>query len=190
MPIMNIPMLLTLIRLLAIPVIIVCYFLPFPWMHPLAAAIFIIAAFTDWLDGYLARSLSQQTEFGAFLDPVADKLLISTVLTMVIAKYSGKLLSIPGVIIVGREIAVSALREWMSDLGKRPSMTVTFISKLKTALQMIALILLLGYVRHMPSILRYSGFIFLYMAAIMTLWTMIIYLKIAWPHLTTSKKKQ
>ena len=142
---MNIPISITLLRIAAIPVVAVLYLLPFHWAHVGAAFIFLIAALSDWLDGFLARSLSQTTEFGAFLDPVADKLLISISLIFILAKHPLTGLSIPTAIIIGREIAISALREWMAELGKRAGMRVSYIGKIKTAVQMLAIFVLLWY---------------------------------------------
>lgn len=185
---MNIPLLLTVLRLSAIPVFGVIYFLPYSWAHPLAAMLFLLAAITDWLDGYLARSLSQATDFGAFLDPVADKLMVAVALIFVIGWNYVPYLSIPAAIIVGREIAISALREWMAEVGKRTSVAVTFVSKFKTTIQMIALTLLLWYSPGRHVAILWTGVILLCIAALLTLWTMIVYLKVAWPDLTLSKE--
>ena len=181
---MNIAIFLTFVRLSAIPIFGIFYFLPVRWAHPVAAVIFIIAGITDWLDGYLARSLSQMTDFGAFLDPVADKLLVGVSLVFVIGENYTPYLAIPGAIIICREILISALREWMAELGKRTSLAVTLLSKIKTALQMIALVLLIGFARGFPIEILWSGIIFLWISALLTIWTKIFYLKIAWPDLT------
>lgn len=180
---MNIPVMLTLLRILAIPVIVVFYLLPFPWAHPTAAILLGLAAFTDWLDGYLARSLSQTTQLGAFLDPVADKLLVAVSLVMVLSSHLIPYLGIAAAVIIGREIAISALREWMSAIGKRAGVRVTHIAKYKTAIQMLSLGMLVWY--HPGSYLWFAwgGAILLYIAAILTIWTMCIYLKAAWPDL-------
>lgn len=177
---MNLPTTLTLSRIAAIPLLLVCYYLPFSWAHLLAAILFAISALTDWLDGYLARSLSQMTPLGAFLDPVADKLVVSVVIVMIISQQYADHLVIPAVVIIGREITISALREWMSELGKRASVAVTYLGKIKTAIQMVALIVLLLYSKGSPSWLLYSGEVLLYIAAALTLWSMINYLKVAW----------
>ena len=186
---MNIPMLLTCLRLSAIPIFGVIYFMPFHWAHPLAAMIFLFAAITDWLDGYLARSLSQMTDFGAFLDPVADKLLVAISLMFVVGEHYVPYLSIPAAIIVGREIVISALREWMSELGKRRSVTVSFLSKLKTTIQMASLVFLLWYAAGQPAVILWIGVALLSVAALLTLWTMILYLMIAWPDLTLRRER-
>ena len=187
---MNIPVMLTLLRIGAIPIIVIIYLLPFEWAHPIAAIFVILAALTDWLDGYLARSLSQTTELGAFLDPVADKLLVAVSLVMVLSAHLIPNLGIAAAIIIGREIAISALREWMSMIGKRAGVAVTFVAKFKTMIQMVALVMLVWYHPGSFSWLLLIGPILLYVAAALTLWSMIIYLKIAWPYLTISRESQ
>lgn len=187
---MNIPNLLTLIRLLLVPVVVVLYYLPVEWAHSISALFFALAAITDWLDGYLARNLKQTTKFGAFLDPVADKLMVAVALVLVVGELRLPFLAIPAAIIVGREIVVSALREWMAEIGKRTSLAVTMVAKIKTVVQMIALILLLMYRPQNSVILQFLGSILLYIAAGLTLWSMIMYLKIAWPDLTLSTEKE
>lgn len=182
---MNIPIFLTLLRIIAIPFMVLCYYLPSPWGHFLAALIFSAAAFTDWLDGFLARNLKQNTRFGAFLDPVADKLIVATALVLISAEIGKAYLAIPAAIIVGREIVISGLREWMAEIGKRTSVAVTWVAKIKTVLQMVSLIFLLLYSPQHPNQLIYiAGVVSLYVAALMTLWSMIMYLKTAWPDLT------
>jgi CDP-diacylglycerol---glycerol-3-phosphate 3-phosphatidyltransferase len=183
---MNIPLLLTVSRILVIPVVALFYLLPFWWAHPAAAVLLGLAAFTDWLDGYLARSLSQMTELGAFLDPVADKLLVAVSLVMVVSANLIPYLGVAAAVIIGREIAISALREWMSTLGKRVSMKVTNLAKFKTTVQMVALIMLVWYHPGSFAWILWLGPILLYVAAILTLWSMFIYLKIAWPELGKS----
>lgn len=187
---MNLPIVITLLRIASIPVVSLLYLLPFTWSNTAAAIIFIIAALTDWLDGFLARALSQVTELGTFLDPVADKLLISISLVIILGVRSGMLLAIPAAIIIGREIAISALREWMSALGKRTGVKVRYIGKVKTVLQMLALITLLWYSKSDPQILKWIGPSLLWVAAILTLWSMIIYMTVAWSDLTLSKEKE
>ena len=189
---MNTPNLLTFIRIVFIPIFVVIYYLPFPWAHLVAAIIFALAAITDWLDGYLARNLKQGTKFGAFLDPVADKLLVAVALVLVSAEVGRAYLAIPAAIIVGREIVISGLREWMAEIGKRTSMAVTWVAKIKTTMQMIALLLLLLYKpgMSMSTWTLVLGCISLYFAAILTLWSMIMHLKTAWPDLTLGTKTQ
>jgi CDP-diacylglycerol--glycerol-3-phosphate 3-phosphatidyltransferase len=187
---MTIPNLLTLFRLLLIPVVVVLYYLPFEWGHTSAAIVFICAAITDWLDGYLARNLKQTTKFGAFLDPVVDKLMVAVALVLVVGESKLPFLAIPAAIIVGREILVSALREWMAELGKRTSVAVSMVAKIKTVVQMLALVLLLLYTPQNNQLMQIIGSVLLYIAAALTLWSMIMYLKIAWPDLTLSPEKE
>ena len=178
----SLPNLLTLMRIVLIPVFIIAFYLPFSWSHGLAAAIFALAGFTDWLDGFLARKLKQMSPFGAFLDPVADKLLVACSLLLLVGAKELDYITIPAIIIVGREIVISALREWMAEVGSRASVTVSYIGKIKTTLQMIALFLLIAF-SPSESLLGILGFILLYLAAILTIWSMVIYLTIAWPEL-------
>lgn len=178
----SLPNLLTLMRILLIPVFILVFYLPLPWSRGLAAAIFALASFTDWLDGYLARRLEQMSPFGAFLDPVADKLLVACSLLLLVGTKDIEYITIPAIVIVGREIVISALREWMAEIGSRASVTVSYIGKIKTTLQMIALFLLIAF-RPADSWWGVFGFIMLYVAAILTIWSMVIYISIAWPQL-------
>lgn len=194
---MNLPNVLTLLRILMIPVFIVVFYLPFWWAHLAAAIIFALGCVTDWLDGYFARSLKQFTRLGAFLDPVADKLMVSIALVMIIGETEFQfitwnkstlaipvaLLTVPAAIIVGREIIVSALREWMAELGKRTSVAVSHLGKVKTTIQMIALIVLIYCDASTHAYIVISGYVLLYVAALLTLWSMFIYVKAAWPDL-------
>ncbi|WED42314.1 CDP-diacylglycerol--glycerol-3-phosphate 3-phosphatidyltransferase [Legionella cardiaca] len=182
----SLPNLLTLMRIVLIPVFIIAFYLPFDWSHGLAAAIFALASFTDWLDGYLARRLKQMSPFGAFLDPVADKLLVACSLLLLVGAREMDYITIPAIVIVGREIVISALREWMAEVGSRASVTVSYIGKIKTTVQMIALLLLLAF-NPTQSWWGVLGFILLYLAAILTIWSMIIYLTIAWPQLMSKR---
>ena len=118
-PILNLPNILTMIRVLAIPVLVLVFYLPFKWSDMCAAALFLAAGVTDWLDGYLARRLNQTSPLGAFLDPVADKLIVGVALVMLVQIHATAWLAVPAMVIVSREIAVSALREWMAELGQR-----------------------------------------------------------------------
>jgi len=181
-PLHSTPNILTLLRIILIPVFIIIFYLPFSWAHPLAACIFALASFTDWLDGYLARRWQQISPFGAFLDPVADKLLVATCLLLLVGEKDLNYITLPAIIIVGREIVISALREWMAEVGSRASIAVSYIGKVKTTLQMVALFLLITF-DPSQQILGMIGFVLLYIAAILTLWSMIIYLSIAWPQL-------
>ena len=180
---MNIPNSVTGIRIALIPIFVLLFYLPFKWSHLASAIVFALAGLTDWLDGYLARTLNQTSAFGAFLDPVADKLVVVTALVLLVGEKSIPYLAIPAAIIVGREIVVSALREWMSTIGKKASIRVTQISKIKTAIQMIAIILLLIYIPQMGVTFGLISSGLLYVAAALTLWTMVLYLKVAWQDL-------
>jgi CDP-diacylglycerol--glycerol-3-phosphate 3-phosphatidyltransferase len=184
---MNIPNSLTLIRIFLIPVFVVAFYLPFSWNNLLATAIFSLAALTDLLDGYLARKLGQISKLGAFLDPVADKLMVAVVLVLVVQQHSTIWLALPAAVIIGREITVSALREWMAELGARRKVAVSFIGKFKTVLQMVALILLIYREALLGLPMFRLGMIALYIAAILTLVSMVQYLIMAWPELSDRK---
>lgn len=181
---MNIPNLLTLARIIFIPLLVVLVYLPFSWSMPVAAGLFALASVTDWLDGYLARRWNQSTPFGAFLDPVADKLMVVVALALLIERYDAMWLTLPALVIIGREIVISALREWMAGIGSRGSVAVSWVGKLKTTLQMVALLVLLAFT---PGT-QYAqlGVAMLYLAALLTLWSMVQYLRAAWPHLMRS----
>jgi CDP-diacylglycerol--glycerol-3-phosphate 3-phosphatidyltransferase len=141
----NFATVLTLSRLLAIPLVVVFYWLPFALTHEVSALLFIYACITDWLDGYVARNYAQMSRFGQFLDPVADKLLVAMVLVILLGNLKGDWLIWPAAIIIGREIVISSVREWMAEVGKRTSVAVNQVGKLKTVLQMSALGTLLWY---------------------------------------------
>lgn len=178
---MNLPNILTLSRIVMIPVFVVVFYLPVEWRYVVSAAIFAFAGATDWLDGYLARKLDQSTPFGAFLDPVADKLMVAVALTVLVEEHHSVLLTLPAVIIIGREIVISALREWMAEIGSRASVAVSYIGKVKTTAQMGAIVMLLAFP---PGVTwSYVGAALLYIAAVLTLWSMVLYLKAAWPDL-------
>lgn len=173
----SIPNILTYIRILIIPLLVlVYYFPPNRWGMPAAALLFGLAGFTDWLDGYLARKLNQSSKLGAFLDPVADKLIVVTVLVMIVDEYGKLSVLIPALIIIGREIAVSSLREWMSELGQRGSVSVSMLGKIKTTVQMLALFLLLYYYPILGMPVFKIGEWLLYIAAALTLWSMMVYI--------------
>lgn len=180
---LNLPNTLTWIRIILIPLIVLVFYLPYSWSGPVAAIIFSLAGITDWLDGYFARKLNQASAFGAFLDPVADKLMISTALVLLVSKHPGWLVALPAAIIIGREIAVSALREWMSELGGRQHVKVSGIGKYKTTAQITALIMMLWGHKLWFIPMYQIGYGFLLAAAVLTLWSMFKYLAAAWPHL-------
>ena len=186
MPI-NIPILLTWSRIVMIPVFIGIFYLSDSALslghkHLLSSLLFAFAAVTDWLDGYLARSLNQTSAFGAFLDPVADKLMVAAALIVLVnLEYVGALVAF---IIIGREIAISALREWMAQLGSSKSIAVSMLGKIKTTFQMIAIFLLLYHEPLFGFPVHEAGTILIYIAAILTLWSMIYYLILAMPQIT------
>lgn len=191
----NTPNLITLLRILLIPVFIAVYYLPFRWASLLAMSLFILAAVTDWLDGYLARRLDQASPFGAFLDPVADKLMVASALVLLASDtrvhdlvLDFRLFAIVVLIIVGREITVSALREWMAELGERARVAVSFLGKFKTIGQMVAIPFLLYREPLFGLPVFRIGELLLYLAAGLTLWSMVIYLRAAWPSLTRSRR--
>lgn len=179
---MKLPNLLTLLRILLIPVLVVLFYSSIPYVHLVCAAVFGLAGITDWLDGYLARKMNLQSAFGAFFDPVADKLIVAAALVLLVETHADVWMSIPAAIIIGREIAISALREWMAEIGQRTSVAVSYIGKLKTTLQMTAIIVLLLDVP--GSWISDLGIVLLWGASVLTLWSMIIYLRAAWPQLT------
>ncbi len=185
----NIPNTLTWVRIAIVPLFVLIYYLPWSWGHFFAALLFSIAAITDWLDGYIARNWQLSSQFGAFLDPVADKLMVAVALVLVVGEVPMPFLTIPAAIIVGREIIVSALREWMAEIGKRTSVAVSIIGKIKTTCQMVALIALLLYRPESPYILAVLGTIMLYVAGALTIYSMIIYIKSSWRDLTLSPEK-
>ncbi len=160
------------------------FYLPFDWRYMACSSIFAIASITDFIDGYLARKLQQTTKFGAFLDPVADKLIVAAALILLVETHATVFLAIPATIIIGREIMISALREWMAEVGRRTSIAVSYIGKLKTTLQMLAIITLLAGPPDWSSLLMILGYFLLYAAVFLTLWSMVLYLKAAWPDLT------
>lgn len=174
---------LTLLRIILIPGLILVFYLPVSWSPFASALIFSIAAITDWADGYVARKYQQSTPFGAFLDPVADKLMVATALVLLVEVHATAWFAIPAVVIVGREIVISALREWMAELGKRTSVAVSNLGKIKTTFQMIALIVLLLFRPGVSDWMTTIGYATLYAAAALTLWSMMIYLRAAWPDL-------
>jgi CDP-diacylglycerol---glycerol-3-phosphate 3-phosphatidyltransferase len=187
---LSLPNLLTSLRIFLIPVLVLCfYLLPLDLRYLASALIFSIASLTDWLDGYLARRMGQMTPFGAFLDPVADKLLVAVALILLVEAHASALLAIPALVIVGREIVVSALREWMSTHSDRSGVRVSMVAKVKTGFQMTAIIVLLAQGPDLTAPLVILGYLLLYIAAGLTLWSMWQYLLIAWPDLSSGMQK-
>lgn len=180
---MNIANLVTVSRVLMIPFVILLHYSGLPYSNLLAGGLFAIASLTDWLDGYLARKLNQTSAFGAFLDPVADKLLVVAALVLLVANYPGVWFVLPVAIIIAREIFVSALREWMANCNQRELVKVGYIGKVKTTIQMIGITLLIGTDAQSPAILEQLGYVLIYASAVFSLWSMILYLRAALPTL-------
>jgi CDP-diacylglycerol--glycerol-3-phosphate 3-phosphatidyltransferase len=173
----TLPTALTLGRIALVPVLVVLFYLPIEWSRPAAAIAFALAGLTDWLDGYLARRLDQHSPFGAFLDPVADKIMVAVVLVMLVEDNPSVWLALPAMVIIGREIVVSALREWMAELGQRAHVAVNVLGKLKTITQMVALLLML-YLEPLFGLPTYAiGFVLLYFSAALTLYSMAEYFR-------------
>jgi cardiolipin synthase (CMP-forming) len=188
---LNIPNLLTWARILMIPLVVGVFYVPAEWLSPsernlAATAFFAVAAITDWFDGWLARKLGQTSAFGAFLDPVADKLMVAA--TLVVLVQLGRADAIVAIVIVGREIAISALREWMAKIGAAKSMAVSFVGKLKTTAQMLAIPLLLFHDPLGPINTLLLGTWLIWGAALLTLWSMGYYLRKAWPEISARSR--
>jgi CDP-diacylglycerol--glycerol-3-phosphate 3-phosphatidyltransferase len=186
----NLPTWLTLFRVALLPVMVVVFYLPFRGHNIAAAIVFILAAITDWLDGFLARRMNLTSAFGAFLDPVADKLMVAVTLFLLVqshpsAGWAGILMAVTAAIIVGREISVSALREWMAEIGMSATVKVAMIGKLKTVMQMVALVVLIVQHEKEATALRlyHIGEALLVIAGILTIWSGVYYLRAAWPML-------
>lgn len=187
----NLPNILTYLRILVIPIFLFVYYLPYKWVPLACTTMFVVAAITDWLDGYLARRLNQTSRFGAFLDPVADKLMVAVVLVAIVdtnpTKYEGLYIAVPAAIIIGREITISALREWMAELGERAKVAVSMVGKVKTTVQMVALGFLI-YAKPLFGLpIADIGLVLLMISAVLTMWSMVVYLKAAWPILMDEK---
>lgn len=183
---LSLPNVLTLLRIALIPVFVIVFYLPWVWAPLVAAIVFTLAALTDLLDGYFARRLNQVSPMGAFLDPVADKLMVATALVLLVEADPTPALAIPVVIIIGREIAISALREWMAEVGARAQVAVSMIGKIKTTVQMTAIIMMIYRADILGLPVYTIGYVLLYIAAILTLWSMMVYLRAAWPNLSGS----
>lgn len=178
---LNIPTYLTFLRILLIPVLVGVFYLPWPSAHLMCGIIFMLAGFTDWLDGYLARRLSMATRFGAFLDPVADKLMVAVTLVLIVQADPSPLVATASAIIIGREITIASLREWMAEIGERKKVAVSELGKWKTTVQMLSITLLLFGLDVYQEQLRPTGQLLLLLAAALTLWSMIIYLRASIP---------
>ena len=178
---LTVPTMLTLLRIVLIPVLVLVFYLPYNWTNFAAALIFAFASITDWLDGWIARRYNQYSAFGAFLDPVADKLMVAIALLLTVQKHPTVWIAVWAAVIIGREIAVSALREWMAELGQRATVKVATIGKVKTIVQMVALVCLLYQEPVIGLNIFLIGEWLLAAAALLTLWSGLAYLRAAWP---------
>ena len=179
--ILNLPNTLTSFRIIAVPLVVVVFYLPVDWAGPASGLLFGLAGVTDWLDGYLARRFNQTSNFGAFLDPVADKLIVSTALVILVQRDPTLLNTLIAAVIIGREITVSALREWMSELGARAQVSVSFFAKWKTTVQIFGIGFMLYQEPFFEIPIYEIGVGLMIVAAALTLWSMLDYLKAAWP---------
>lgn len=178
---LNLANILTLLRIAAIPIVVICFYSPLDYARPIAAILFGLAAITDLIDGWVARRYGQTSRFGEFLDPVADKLMVAIVLVMLVQAQSSWFEDVIAMIIIGREITISALREWMATIGKRANVKVDITGKVKTTLQMFGIAFLVWKVPVFGIPVYTVGFVLLLLAAVMTIWSMIVYLRAAWP---------
>jgi len=184
---LNVPLILTLGRVCIIPVVLALFYTPWIYSRQAACVLYSAACFTDWLDGWLARRWNQTSKFGAFLDPVADKLLVAVCLVMLLRDHitehegAGGVLAVLVGIIIGREITVSALREWMAELGQRTSVAVSLVGKLKTVFQMLAIGFMIWQRDLWGVPIYWIGYGLLFVAGVLTVWSMIMYLRAAWP---------
>ena len=187
----NLPNLLTLLRIILIPFFVISFYLDIKSANVITTVLFAMAAITDWLDGYLARRMGVTSAFGAFLDPVADKLMVAAALILIVdnnpTAYSGIWIALPAVVIVGREITISALREWMAEVGASAKVAVSMLGKVKTTAQMMALVLLIYREPIGAFNTAEIGLLLLYIAAVLTLWSMVMYLRAAWPALSAKQ---
>ena len=180
----NTPNLLTMLRIGLIPVFVGVFYVETRWAPYAAALIFSAAAVTDWLDGHLARRWDQTSPLGAFLDPVADKLMVAAALVLLVQADHRTLVVLPAIVIIGREITVSALREWMAEIGARAQVAVSLVGKFKTTAQMVSIIMMLLHDSVLGPWVYGLGLVLLYLAAVLTLWSMVVYLRAAWPSLS------
>ena len=192
---MNIANLLTSFRILCIPLLVFFFYLPVSWGQTAAAIVFAIVGWTDWFDGWVARRFDMQSRLGEFLDPVADKLMVAASLVLLVEQHATFWIAVPALVIISREITVSALREWMAEYGERSAVKVVNIAKVKTLMQLSAIffLLLAGKESEVTSIFEHSllymgGYLFLYVAVALTLWSMVIYLQATWPLLNADNQ--
>lgn len=189
---MTTPTLLTLIRIGLIPVLVLLFYLPMWWSNIACVVVFVLAAVTDWADGFIARRMGQMSTFGAVLDPLADKLMVATALILLVQRQETYeiIFTLSAAVIVGREITISALREWMSDVGEKARVTVSWVGKVKTGFQMTAIGFLLYHDDLLGLPIALIGEVLLYTAAALTLWSMYSYLRSAWPVISDSRYHQ
>ena len=178
---LNLANILTMMRIAAVPIVVICFYSPLDYARPIAAVLFGLAAVTDMIDGWVARRFGQVSRFGEFLDPVADKLMVAIVLVMLVQAQSSWFEDVIAMIIIGREITISALREWMATIGERANVKVDITGKIKTTLQMFGIGFMVWKVPIYGIPVYTIGFVLLVLAAIMTIWSMIVYLRAAWP---------
>lgn len=193
---MNIANILTSFRIICIPLLVLFFYLPVSWGQTTAALIFAVVGWTDWFDGWVARKFNMQSPLGEFLDPVADKLMVAASLVLLVEQHATIWIAAPALVIISREITVSALREWMAEYGERSAVKVVFIAKVKTLMQLSAIffLLLAGSEAEVTRLWDHSwlymwGYVFLYVAVALTLWSMYIYLRVTWPLLANAKYK-
>ncbi|MDZ4813657.1 MAG: CDP-diacylglycerol--glycerol-3-phosphate 3-phosphatidyltransferase [Pseudomonadota bacterium] len=190
---LTVPNMLTLFRIVLVPILVIAFYLPFKGANLVAAGMFAVGAITDWLDGWIARRFGQMSAFGAFLDPVADKLTVTVTLFLLVQADPSMFMAVVCAIIVGREITISALREWMAVIGERSKVNVATLGKFKTILQMVAIVILLWkqnaplvdvpknhWWKSLPSLYE-VGQVMLGVAAVLTIWSAVLYLRAAWP---------
>jgi CDP-diacylglycerol--glycerol-3-phosphate 3-phosphatidyltransferase len=187
---LTLPLILTLLRVAAIPVVLALFYWPIPYARQVATVVYAAAAITDWFDGWLARRWQQTSKFGAFLDPVADKLLVAVCLVMLLRVapegWTRDVLALLVAIIVGREITISALREWMAELGTRTRIGVNRMGKVKTGFQMTSIGMMIWQIDTFGLPIYELGYLLLFVAAVLTVWSMVMYLRAAWPMMQES----
>ncbi len=185
----TVPNILTLLRIALVPVLVLFFYLPYHWSNMACVVIFVLAAITDIADGVIARKTGQTSRFGAFLDPVADKIMVSTALVLLVQRQDTyqAVFAVAAAIIIGREITISALREWMSEIGESALVSVSWIGKLKTIFQMTAISFLFYHDNMWWIPIKPIGELLLYTSAALTLWSMWAYVKAAWPAMSDSR---
>jgi CDP-diacylglycerol---glycerol-3-phosphate 3-phosphatidyltransferase len=184
----NLPNALTWLRILAVPLVVVSFYMPESWADPAAGLLFAGAAVTDSLDGYLARRMGLTSRLGAFLDPVADKLMVAVALVLLVSRDPHWVVVLAAAVIIGREIAISALREWMAEIGERGKVAVSWIGKIKTIAQMVGLSMMLYRHDILGLPVYQAGLVLTVLAAVLTLWSMVSYLRAAWPALSAASE--